>query len=151
MPTGLPPEKKIQPSSLNEYLEVMSKAVFQSGMSWKVVDAKWEGIREAFLGFDVNNVAEFDDQELEQLAKDPRVIRNARKLAAIVSNARRMIELEDEYGTFRDYLRSHGDFDGTLAALRSDFKYMGPTGVYYFLYMVGEEVPTHEEFEVNYR
>lgn len=150
MPTGLPPEQ-IQPESLSDYLEVMSKAVFQSGMSWKVVDTKWEGTQEAFQGFDVHKVAAFDDPELEALANDTRVIRNARKLAAIVSNARKMIELEEEYGSFQNYLRSHEGFDGTLAALRKDFKFMGPTGVYYFLYVVGEQVPPHEEFEAAYR
>jgi 3-methyladenine DNA glycosylase Tag len=150
MPSGLPPEQ-IQPTSLNDYLEVMSKAVFQSGMSWKVVDAKWKGIHAAFQGFDVHQVAAFDDRDLATLVNDARVIRNARKLSAIVSNARKMLELEDEYGSFRDYLRGQGDFDGTLNALRKDFKFLGPTGIYYFLYVVGEQVPPHDEFEATYR
>ena len=42
------PPEKIRPRGLGDYLEVMSKAVFQPGMSWKVVDAKWPGTREAF-------------------------------------------------------------------------------------------------------
>jgi len=150
MPSGLPPEK-IQSASLNDYLEVMSKAVFQSGMSWKVVDAKWAGIREAFQEFDVYRVAMFDDPELEALSNDRRVIRNYRKLSAIVSNARKMIKLEEDYGSFRDYLRAHGGFDDTLKALREDFKFLGATGIYFFLYVVGEQVPSHEEFMATYR
>jgi DNA-3-methyladenine glycosylase I len=129
----------------------MSKAVFQSGMSWRVVEAKWPGIREAFQDFNAQKVADFSVFEVEELARDTRVIRNRRKLAAIVDNAHRMIELDRENGSFRSYLRSHGDFDATLAALRKDFKFMGPTSVYYFLYVVGEEVPPHEEFEAAYR
>jgi 3-methyladenine DNA glycosylase Tag len=85
------------------------------------------------------------------LAKDTRVIRNYRKLAAIVSNAQKMIALENEYGTFQKYLRSQVDFDATLNAIRKDFKFMGPTGIYYFLYVVWEQVPDHEEFESTYR
>ena len=150
MPTGAPPEQ-IEPTSLDDYLEVMSKAVFQSGMSWKVVEAKWATTREAFYEFDVHKVADLNAFDLEELANDTRVIRNRRKLNAIVSNAQSMIALEDEYGTFQSYLRSPGDFGATLAALRKDFKFMGPTGVYYFLYVVGEDVPTHEEFEATYR
>jgi DNA-3-methyladenine glycosylase I len=150
MPTGTPPVQ-IEPTSLDDYLEVMSKAVFQSGMSWKVVEAKWSTTREAFYEFDVHKVADLNVFDLEELAKDTRVIRNRRKLAAIVSNAQKMIALEDEYGTFQSYLRSPGDFGATLAALRKEFKFMGPTGVYFFLYVVGEEVPTHEEFEATYR
>jgi len=47
MPEGQPPTQ-IKPESLDDYLEVMSKNVFQSGMSWRVVEAKWPGTREAF-------------------------------------------------------------------------------------------------------
>ena len=150
MPVSGPPER-IEPASLDDYLEVMSKAVFQSGMSWRVVEAKWPRIREAFQDFNAQKVADFSVFEVEELARDTRVIRNRRKLAAIVDNAHRMIELDRENGSFRSYLRSHGDFDATLAALRKDFKFMGPTSVYYFLYVVGEEVPPHEEFEAAYR
>ena len=142
---------QIEVTSLNDYLEVMSKAVFQSGMSWKVVEAKWDGIREAFHGFDVQKVADLNAFDVEELAKDTRVIRNRRKLEATVSNAQSMLALDEEYGGFQKYLRSQGDFDGTIQALKKDFKYMGPTGVYYFLYVVGEKVPPHEEFQATYR
>ncbi len=142
---------RIEPTSLGDYLEVMSKAVFQSGMSWKVVEAKWPGTQEAFHQFDARKVANLNAFDLEELAKDTRVIRNRRKLAAIVNNAQKMIELEKEHGSFQNYLRSHGDFEATLKAIRNDFKFMGPTGVYYFLYVVGEKVPPHDEFQATYR
>ncbi len=150
MPTGIA-QQPIQPESLGDYLEIMTKAVFQSGMSWKVVEAKWPSTREAFHGFEINKVAALTTFDLEALANDSRVIRNRRKLDATISNARQMLALDKEFGSFQAYLRSHGDFDATLKALRKDFKFMGPTGTYFFLYMVGEEVPTHEEFEAAYR
>jgi len=150
MPSGTPPEQ-IKPTSLDDYLEVMSKAVFQSGMSWKVVEAKWDTTREAFDNFDVVKVAAYNEKDLDDLTQDTRVIRNYRKLAAIVSNAQQMIALEGEYGSFQKYLRSQGDFDATLTTIRKDFKFMGPTGIYFFLWVVGEEVPPHAEFEAAYR
>jgi 3-methyladenine DNA glycosylase Tag len=150
MPSGQPPEQ-IKPTSLDDYLEVMSKAVFQSGMSWRVVEAKWPGTREAFYDFDVHKVAAFDERDLDELSKDTRVIRNYRKLAAIVSNAQKMIALDEEHGSFQRYLRSQSDFDSTLNMVRKDFKFMGPTGIYFFLYVVREKVPPHEEFEATYR
>ena len=103
-----PPQVQVQ--SLNDYLEVMSKAVFQSGMSWQVVNAKWPDTNEAFHGFEIGRVAGLTEEELEELAQDKRVIRNRRKLAAIAHNAQRIIELDAEHGCFIDYLRSHGDF-----------------------------------------
>ena len=145
------PPEKIIPKSLDDYLEVMSKSVFQSGMSWKVIENKWPETREAFHGFDVQAVANFNEIDIEELTKDTRVVRNYRKLVAIVSNARKMLELEEEYGSFQKYLRSHGDFDETLNAIRKDFKFMGPTGINVFLYVVGEDVIPHEEFERRYK
>jgi 3-methyladenine DNA glycosylase Tag len=150
MPTGSPPEQ-IKPTSLDDYLEVMSKAVFQSGISWKVVEAKWPSTREAFYNFDIQKVANLDDKDIDELTQDTRVIRNYRKLNAIVSNAQRIIALDEEYKGFKNYLRSQDDFDATLTTIRKDFKFMGPTGIYYFLYVVGERVPAHEEFEATYR
>ena len=150
MPTGSPPEQ-ITPSSLNDYLEVMSKAVFQSGISWKVVESKWPGTREAFRGFDIKKVAALDEKDIDDLTQDTRVIRNYRKLNAIVFNAQRMIALDEEHNGFANYLRAQDDFDATLNTIRKDFKFMGPTGIYYFLYVVGEKVPPHAEFEATYR
>ena len=150
MPNKTAPEQ-IDAKSLDDYLKVMAKAIFQTGMSWKVVENKWPGIQEAFFNFDTHKIADMVEPEIEALAQDTRVIRNKRKLAAIVSNAKMMVDLEAEHGSFKDYLRSHGDFDATLAALKRDFKFMGPTGVYYFLYVTGEPVPPHEEFEAKYR
>jgi 3-methyladenine DNA glycosylase Tag len=45
-----PPRRR--PADLAGYLEALSRPVFQAGMNWRVIDAKWEGIREAFAGFD---------------------------------------------------------------------------------------------------
>lgn len=143
-----PPQ--INPSSLSDYLEIMTKVVFQSGMSWKVVENKLPSIKEAMDGLDVNKVADYDERDIERLTQDPRVIRNHRKLIAIRDNARKILELDKEHGSFKNYLRSHGDFDSTVKAIKSDFKFMGPMGIYVFLYVVGEAVPEHEEFRARY-
>ena len=138
--------ERIEPKALGDYLEVMSKTVFQSGISWRVVDSKWPEIREAFSGFDAEVVAKFGDAEVDALTQDRRVIRNRRKIEAIVGNARRMLDLEEGHGSFKSYLRSHGSFDETLKDLRKQFKFLGDHGTYYFLWVVGEDVPSYEEW-----
>ncbi len=150
MPEQRAPDQ-IEPQSLGDYLEVMSKAVFQSGMSWKVVEAKWPGTREAFRGFDAQAVARLTPDDLDALTRDIRVIRNRRKLEAVVSNAGRMLELEAEHGGFRDYLRSHDGFEATVSDLRKQFKFLGDMGCYYFLSVVGEKVPPHDEWQASRR
>ena len=138
--------EQIHPQALGDYLEVMSKSVMQSGMSWRVVESKWPGIREAFKNFDAKSVAGLSPVDLEQLTQDKRVIRNRRKLEAIVENARRMVDLEERHGRFVRYLRSHEGFEGTVKDLRKQFKFLGEMGCYHFLYVVGETVPPYEEW-----
>ena len=138
--------ERIEPRGLADYLEVITKAVFQSGMSWRVVEAKWDGFRAAFHDFDPAWVAALSPPDVDRLAQDTRIIRNRRKIEATVHNAEELVELERQYGSFRDYLRSHGGFEATVADLRGRLKFVGDTGAYYFLYVVGEEVPPHQEF-----
>lgn len=139
-----PPQ--IDARSADDYLDVMSKVVFQSGISWRVIEAKWPSTREAFHDFDAKRVASMSDREIDALAQDTRVIRNRRKLEAIVGNAGRMLELEAEHGSFRQYLASLGGFEETVKSLRKNFKFMGEMGCYYFLWVVKEPVPPYEEW-----
>ena len=67
--------EQVEPKGLNDYLEVMSKAVFQSGISWKVVESKWPGLREAFRGFDAEALVALTESELDDLCQDTRGIR----------------------------------------------------------------------------
>ena len=129
-----------------DYLEVMTKSVFQSGISWKVIEAKWDGFREAFHGFDPEWIASLTPREIDRLAQDTRIVRNRRKIDATVHNAETMLELVREHGSFKKYLRSQGGFEETVADLKRRFKFLGDLGAYYFLYVVGEEVPPHEEW-----
>ena len=146
----MPPNEaptQIQVTGLRDYLDVMSRVVFQSGMSWKVVEAKWPGTTEAFHDWDVERVAHMTDEEVDRLCEDSRVIRNRRKLQAIVGNADRMLSLDEAHRGFREYLRSHGDYWATAKAIRKDFKFVGDMGVFYFLYVVGESVPPYDEWK----
>ena len=56
MPRDQAPER-VNAQSVGEYLEVMCKAIFQAGISWRVVESKWPELREAFRGFDADTVA----------------------------------------------------------------------------------------------
>jgi 3-methyladenine DNA glycosylase Tag len=143
--------EKIKPKRLGDYLEVMTKAVFQSGMTWRVIEAKWEGFREAFEHFDVEMVAGFGPPDVDRLVQDTRIVRNRRKIEATIDNAVEMLALEREHGSFQKYLRSHGSFKETVGDLKRHFSFLGDLGSYYFLYVVGEEVPPHDEWRAALR
>ena len=141
---------KIKPQSLADYLEVMSKSVFQTGISWKVVEAKWPGIKDAFHGFDPRAISKLTIREIDKLVEDKRIIRNRRKVEAILGNARRILELEASYGSFQKYLRSFNSFKDLTKDLHKQFKYLGEMGAYYFLWVVNEKVPSWEEWSARH-
>src|SRR2546422_11294199 len=120
--------KKVKPTSTADYLDVLSRSVFQAGISWRVVEAKWPGIQDAFRGFDPKKVANLKPKQIDALAADPRVIRNRRKIEATIENAETMRALEREHGSFKKYLRSHADFEALSGDLVKRFKFLGDMG-----------------------
>jgi 3-methyladenine DNA glycosylase Tag len=138
-----PPQ--IKPKSIDDYLEQLSKSVFQAGISWRVVDAKWATIKPAFRGFQVERVARMGDREIDALASDPRVIRSRPKIAAVVHNARAILDLERD-GGFRKHLRSFDDYEELATDLKKRFKFVGDSGTYHFLWTVSHPVPDWHEW-----
>jgi 3-methyladenine DNA glycosylase Tag len=136
--------EQVEATSLADHLEVITKAVFQAGMSWDVVEGKWNGFREAFDGFDPEKVADLTPDDVERLAGDTRIIRNRRKIQATVDNAESMLDLERS-GGYEDWLDSRGDFLETVSALGKRFSFLGGFGAYYYLHVVKRPVPEHEE------
>ena len=78
---------QITPTKLADYLDVLSKAVFESGMNWKVIENKWPGFREAFDGFHTAKVASYTPEDVDRLLSDARIIRNGRKVEATTPHA----------------------------------------------------------------
>ncbi len=129
------------------YFEALTKSVFDAGFSWKVVRDKWPSFQEAFHGFDIDRVAAYDERDVDRLLADEGIVRNGRKIQATIENARVMKQLVAQHGSFRAYLRT---LDGLTwqkrtKTLSKAFKNVGPSGVYWFLWRVAEEVPPWEE------
>ena len=115
------------------FLEHLSRSVFEAGISWRVVEAKWDGIRGAFHGFDPVQVAAMPPAEIEAVENDSRVIRNKAKIRATVENAREVLAILDEYGSIRGYLGSFPDAGAAAADMRRRFKFLGDTGTWRLL------------------
>ena len=130
----------------------------QAGLSWRTVLRKREGYRRAFQGFDPERVARYVDTDVARLLSDAGIIRNRAKVESAVSNARVVVDLQAEFGSFDAYLRR---FSGgnpivnrfrTLSELPSTspesdamsrdmvkrgFRFVGPTICYAFMQAVG--------------
>ena len=132
-----------------DFFEVITRAVFQSGFSWPVIAAKWEGFRRAFADFEPEVVAGFTPDDVDRLCADPAIVRNRRKIEATVHNAEVVLKLAEAHGDFRAYLRSHGSFEKASADIQKRFKWLGGLGSYYLLYVVDEPVPPFEEWRAS--
>jgi predicted dinucleotide-binding enzyme len=122
------------------FFEHLSRSVFEAGINWRVVEGKWDGIREAFHGFDPAQVAAMPPAEISAVEDDSRVIRNKAKIRATVENAREILAILDEYGSIRGYLASFPDAGAAAADLRRRFKFLGDTGVWRLLTSASRDI-----------
>ena len=78
----------------------------QAGLSWITILRRRENYRKAFAGFDPEKVAEFTEADVERLLGDAGIIRNRAKIRAAISNAKLYLEIQREFGSFCNYLRT---------------------------------------------
>jgi DNA-3-methyladenine glycosylase I len=138
--------------------EKLSLEGFQAGLSWLTILRKRPAFREAFAGFDFENVARFGERDVERLLTDARIVRHRGKIEAVINNARRAVELVDAEGSLAHYvwrfepqgptaqLDRAGLADRATTAeskaLAKDLKargwrFVGPTTVYAFMQAMG--------------
>lgn len=84
--------------------EMFLLETFQAGLSWITILKKRGAFREAFDGFDVNKIADYDENKIAELLSNEKIIRSKRKIGAAIKNAKIFIEIQKEYGSFSKYL-----------------------------------------------
>ena len=81
----------------------------QAGLSWETILRKRAAYREAFDNFDPTKVAAYDDAKVAELLANPGIVRNRRKIASAIQNARAFLQVQQEFGSFDRYLWSFVD------------------------------------------
>ena len=76
----------------------------QAGLSWETILNKRENYRAAFDGFDAQRVARYDRRKIAQLLRNPGIVRNRLKMASAVQNARALLRVQEEFGSFDRYV-----------------------------------------------
>ena len=140
-------QPKITPQGDDGYFEELTKAVFRAGFSWPVIREKWDGFVKSFDQFRLGRVAAYGPNDLERLFEDRSIVRNRRKIAATVANARTMIDLIQEHGSFHAYLRTLDplDYYSRVNVLTRPFAGLGRTSAFVFLHCVNEETPAWQD------
>ncbi|MGB8521146.1 MAG: DNA-3-methyladenine glycosylase I [Candidatus Tumulicola sp.] len=134
----------VNPATPRDFLEVMTRAVFQAGVSWKQIAERWDAYREAFAQFDPAQVARYDDLDVERVLATPGVMRTPRKVRATIANARTLLEVDREFGGIAAYLRGFSSYPELAQDFRRRFAFMGEMNVWYVLFRTGNPVPRFE-------
>ena len=139
--------------------EMLILECFQAGLSWECVLNKREAFREAFDGFDLDKVCDYDADKLEELRNNSGIIRNRLKIQAAVTNAQIFRDIRREYGTFSDYLwhftdgkiihentRTNSPLSDEIShdLKKRGMKFVGTTVIYAYLQAIGI-INSHED------
>lgn len=139
--------------------EMLLLESFQAGLSWECVLNKRKAFREAFDEFDLEKICAYDAEKVEELMQNEGIIRNRRKITASIKNAQIFKEIQNEYGSFSNYLWGHTknkiiyENDRTTSELsdvisaelyKRGMRFVGSTIVYSYLQAVGV-IYSHEE------
>jgi DNA-3-methyladenine glycosylase I len=84
--------------------EFLGLEAAQAGLSWRTVLHKREAFNQEFENFEPARVARYGESEVESMLQNPGIIRNRLKLNAIINNANRFLETQEQHGSFADYL-----------------------------------------------
>ena len=143
----------------HELFELLILEGFQAGLSWETILNKRKNFQAAFDGFDLDKVAGYGEEKIEQLLQDKGIVRNKLKVRAAVKNANAFKEIQQEYGSFSEYI--WGWTDGQTIyendkvtselsdSISADLKkrgmtFVGSTIIYSYLQAIGV-INSHEE------
>lgn len=140
LPTMLRPDE-LAAIGDDRVLAGMTRAIFQAGFSWKVIENKWPGFEEAFEGFVPARWKFMSDDDLDDLLKDKRIVRNGSKITTVRDNAILICDLEDEYGSAAKCIADWPmeDFVGLLDMLKKRGSRLGGNTGPYFLRFLGKD------------
>jgi DNA-3-methyladenine glycosylase I len=123
----------------------------QAGLSWDTILAKRHSYRKAFARFDPARVARYGAADRRRLLCDAGIVRHAGKIEAAIVNARCVLAVRKEFGSFASYLWGFDDARALSKDLKKrGFRFVGPTTVYAFMQAVGM-VNDHDKRCFRYR
>jgi DNA-3-methyladenine glycosylase I len=139
----------------NGLFERLMFEINQAGLNWILILKKQHNFRKAFDNYEIEKVALYGEQDFQRLMNDKGIIRNKLKINAAIENARTIIRLRQEWGTFKNWLDQHSQKADSLGTwtryFRQNFKFTGEEIVKEFLmstgYMEGAHSPDCPVYE----
>ncbi|MGC8119816.1 DNA-3-methyladenine glycosylase I [Marinobacter sp. VGCF2001] len=138
----LPPiveKHRLAEISDDRYLSEITRCIFKAGFVWRVIENKWPDFEAAFEGFVPAYWQQVPPEVLEQLATDERIVRNMQKIRTVPENARMIMDVAKDHGSFGQFLAQWPSDDqvGLLLYLKRNGERLGGNSAQYFLRRVG--------------
>jgi DNA-3-methyladenine glycosylase I len=130
--------------------ELFCRLIFeinQAGLSWTTILKKQETFRKAYQNFDIKKVASFKEKDIERLLNDAGIIRNRIKINAAIENAKIVLLLQKEFGSFKNWLQQHHpkNREAWTLLFKKTFRFTGGEIVNEFLLSTGYLPGAHHE------
>jgi DNA-3-methyladenine glycosylase I len=143
----------------DELFERLMFEINQAGLNWILILKKQHNFRKAFDNYSIEKVANYDEKDLLRLMNDPGIIRNRLKINAAIENAKIILKITEEYGSFRKWLEQNAENSITLQdwtkLFKKTFKFTGGEIVNEFLMSIGylpgahtTECPVYERIKL---
>ncbi len=131
----------------NELFERLILEINQAGLSWSTILNKQQNFKNAYKGFDIKKVASFKEKDFERLMSDAGIIRNRLKINAAIENAKKIFQLQKEFGSFKKWLDHHHPKtkEEWVKIFKKTFKFTGGEIVNEFLMSTGYLPGAHIE------
>lgn len=131
----------------NELFGRLILEINQAGLSWETILKKEASFRAAYDGFNISKVAAYTDTDQQRLLQDAGIIRNRLKINAAIENARTILKLQLEYGSFAAWLKANHPKDKPewVKLFKKTFKFTGGEIVGEFLMSIGYLPGAHSE------
>lgn len=123
----------------NELFGRLILEINQAGLSWTTILNKQEGFKNAYDGFEISKIAQYNENERQRLLNDARIIRNRLKVDAAIHNAQVVLQLQKIHGSFKAWLDHHHPKSKTewVKIFKTTFKFTGGEIVIEFLMSIG--------------
>lgn len=117
----------------------------QAGLSWDTVLKKEINFRTAYSNFDIKSIANYTEKDIEQLLLDSGIIRNKLKINAAIVNASKVLEIQEIYGSFFEWIKIQKaeDIKDWVKVFKKEFKFVGGEIVNEFLMSIGRIEGSH--------
>lgn len=123
----------------NELFGRLILEINQAGLSWEIILNKEQNFRKAYSNFEIKKVARYKEKDFDRLMKDAGIIRNRLKINAAVENAKTILTIQKEFGSFKKWLeKNHPKTkDEWVKIFKKNFKFTGGEIVNEFLMSIG--------------